>query len=91
MHASMIVNLTYEQCISLHNKHKYPILCYTQSNLAHMHSQFLLIVEALAEFWAVMDEIDEHTWVLEPEKPSRADTMRRIAIGKFLQSLLSVV
>ncbi|XP_060782045.1 E3 ubiquitin-protein ligase FANCL [Neoarius graeffei] len=52
-----------------------------QSNLAHMHSQFLLIVEALAEFWAVMDEIDEHTWVLEPEKPSRADTMRRIAIG----------
>ncbi|TSK22708.1 E3 ubiquitin-protein ligase FANCL [Bagarius yarrelli] len=51
------------------------------SNLAHMHSQFLLIVEALAEFWAVMDEIDEHTWVLEPEKPSRADTMRRIAIG----------
>ncbi|XP_053477396.1 E3 ubiquitin-protein ligase FANCL [Ictalurus furcatus] len=52
-----------------------------QSNLAHMHSQFLLIVEALAEFWAVMDEIDEHTWVLEPEKPIRADTMRRIAIG----------
>lgn len=51
-----------------------------------MHSQFLLIVEALAEFWAVMDEIDEHTWVLEPEKPSRADTMRRIAIGKLLQS-----
>ncbi|XP_062851652.1 E3 ubiquitin-protein ligase FANCL isoform X2 [Trichomycterus rosablanca] len=52
-----------------------------QSTLAHIHSQFLLIVEALAEFWAVMDEIDEHTWVLEPEKPSRADTMRRIAIG----------
>lgn len=56
-----------------------------------MHSQFLLIVEALAEFWAVMDEIDEHTWVLEPEKPSRADMMRRIAIGNLLQSSLSVV
>lgn len=80
-----------EQCIWLHNKHIYPIPCSTQSNLAHMHSQFLLIVEALAEFWAVMDELDEHTWVLEPEKPIRADTMRRIAIGKLLPPLLSVV
>ncbi|XP_026880116.1 E3 ubiquitin-protein ligase FANCL isoform X2 [Electrophorus electricus] len=52
-----------------------------QSTLASIHSQFLLLVEALAEFWAVLDEIDKHTWVLEPEKPTRADSMRRIAIG----------
>ncbi|XP_030628298.1 E3 ubiquitin-protein ligase FANCL [Chanos chanos] len=52
-----------------------------QSTLAHIHSQFLLSLEALSEFWSVLDEIDQQTWVLEPEKPTRADTMRRIAIG----------
>ncbi|XP_038816471.1 E3 ubiquitin-protein ligase FANCL isoform X1 [Salvelinus namaycush] len=52
-----------------------------QSSLGHVHTQFLLLLESLAEFWAVLDEIDEKTWVLEPEKPSRADTMRRIAIA----------
>lgn len=53
----------------------------SQSTLAHVHGRFLLHLEGLAEFWSVLDEIDEQTWVLEPEKPSRADTMRRIAIG----------
>ncbi|KAI2657833.1 E3 ubiquitin-protein ligase FANCL [Labeo rohita] len=53
----------------------------SQSTLANVHSQFLLNVEALSEFWSVLDEIDEQTWVLEPEKPTRADSMRRIAIG----------
>ncbi|XP_046884661.1 E3 ubiquitin-protein ligase FANCL isoform X1 [Hypomesus transpacificus] len=52
-----------------------------QSTLGHVHAQFLLVLESLAEFWKVLDEIDEKTWVLEPEKPCRADTMRRIAIG----------
>ncbi|XP_036430194.1 E3 ubiquitin-protein ligase FANCL [Colossoma macropomum] len=61
-----------------------------QSTLAHIHSQFLLIVEALAEFWAVLDEIDEHTWVLEPEKPTRADCMRRIAIGNSVSIKLEI-
>ncbi|KAF4105806.1 E3 ubiquitin-protein ligase FANCL [Onychostoma macrolepis] len=53
----------------------------SQSTLANVHSQFLLNVEALSEFWSVLDEIDEQTWVLEPEKPTKADSMRRIAIG----------
>ncbi|XP_012675315.1 E3 ubiquitin-protein ligase FANCL [Clupea harengus] len=52
-----------------------------QSTLAHIHGRFLLHLEGLAEFWSALDEIDEQTWVLEPEKPSRADAMRRIAIG----------
>ncbi|ROL49571.1 E3 ubiquitin-protein ligase FANCL [Anabarilius grahami] len=53
----------------------------SQSTLASVHSQFLINVEALSEFWSVLDEIDEQTWVLEPEKPTKADSMRRIAIG----------
>uniref|UniRef100_A0A8C4YY03 FA complementation group L n=1 Tax=Gadus morhua TaxID=8049 RepID=A0A8C4YY03_GADMO len=52
-----------------------------QSTLEKLHSQFMLVLESLAEFWEVLDEIDRRTWVLEPERPSRADTMRRIAIG----------
>uniref|UniRef100_A0A0F8AB09 E3 ubiquitin-protein ligase FANCL n=1 Tax=Larimichthys crocea TaxID=215358 RepID=A0A0F8AB09_LARCR len=52
-----------------------------QSTLDQLHSQFLLVLESLTEFWDVLDEIDGKTWILEPEKPSRSDTMRRIAIG----------
>ncbi|XP_017277171.1 E3 ubiquitin-protein ligase FANCL isoform X1 [Kryptolebias marmoratus] len=51
-----------------------------QSTLEQLHRQFLLVLESLAEFWDVLEEIDGKTWILEPEKPSRSDTMRRIAI-----------
>lgn len=61
---------------------------YTQSTLASVHSQFLINVEALSEFWSVLDEIDEQTWVLEPEKPTKADSTRRIAIGNITFILL---
>nr|XP_006638677.1 PREDICTED: E3 ubiquitin-protein ligase FANCL [Lepisosteus oculatus]XP_015218447.1 PREDICTED: E3 ubiquitin-protein ligase FANCL [Lepisosteus oculatus] len=53
----------------------------TQSSLPNIHSQFLAVLESLKEFWDVLDEIDEKTWVLEPENPTRSATMRRIAIG----------
>ncbi|RXN23428.1 E3 ubiquitin- ligase FANCL isoform X2 [Labeo rohita] len=36
----------------------------SQSTLANVHSQFLLNVEALSEFWSVLDEIDEQTWTV---------------------------
>ncbi|XP_061914871.1 E3 ubiquitin-protein ligase FANCL [Entelurus aequoreus] len=52
-----------------------------QSSLNQLHSQFLLVIAALTEFWDVLDEIDTKTWILEPEKPSFCDTMRRIVIG----------
>ncbi|KAM4590807.1 E3 ubiquitin-protein ligase FANCL isoform 2-T3 [Odontesthes bonariensis] len=52
-----------------------------QSTLEQLHSQFLLTLHSLTDFWDVLDEIDSKTWILEPEKPSRSDTMRRIAIG----------
>ncbi|KAG7252575.1 hypothetical protein CRUP_016157 [Coryphaenoides rupestris] len=55
------------------------VIC--QSTLGQLHSQFMVVLDSLAEFWEVLDEIDGRTWVLEPERPCRADTMRRIAIG----------
>ncbi|XP_045405619.1 E3 ubiquitin-protein ligase FANCL isoform X4 [Lemur catta] len=52
-----------------------------QSSLISIHSQFLAALESLKAFWDVMDEIDEKTWVLEPQKPTRSATARRIALG----------
>ncbi|KAG7468811.1 hypothetical protein JOB18_018562 [Solea senegalensis] len=52
-----------------------------QTTLEQLHKQFLLVLDSLTEFWDVLDEIDGNTWILEPEKPSRSDTMRRIVIG----------
>ncbi|XP_054557524.1 E3 ubiquitin-protein ligase FANCL isoform X2 [Talpa occidentalis] len=52
-----------------------------QSSLITIHSQFLATLESLKPFWDVMDEIDEKTWVLEPEKPTRSAIARRIALG----------
>ncbi|XP_029963032.1 E3 ubiquitin-protein ligase FANCL isoform X2 [Salarias fasciatus] len=52
-----------------------------QSTLEQLHAHFLLVLESLTQFWDVLDEIDSKTWILEPERPSRSDTMRRIAIG----------
>lgn len=52
-----------------------------KSSIISIHSQFLAALESLKAFWDVMDEIDEKTWVLEPEKPTRSATARRIALG----------
>uniref|UniRef100_A0A7N4Q180 FA complementation group L n=1 Tax=Sarcophilus harrisii TaxID=9305 RepID=A0A7N4Q180_SARHA len=84
-----------EHLITLKLKTKYPTEspdCYVdlplpfsvswtpQSSLTDIHSQFLAALESLKAFWDVMDEIDQKTWILEPEKPTRSATMRRIAI-----------
>ncbi|XP_072907144.1 E3 ubiquitin-protein ligase FANCL isoform X1 [Hemitrygon akajei] len=84
-----------EHMITIKLKSKYPadppdcatdfpvpfVLSWThQSLLKNLHSQFLAALDSLQEFWDVMDEIDEKTWVLEPENPTRRATTRRIAI-----------
>ncbi|XP_001510934.1 E3 ubiquitin-protein ligase FANCL [Ornithorhynchus anatinus] len=53
----------------------------SESSLASVHRQFLAAAESLKSFWDTMDELDEKTWVVEPEKPSRSATMRRIVLG----------
>lgn len=55
---------------------------FSQSSLVNVYSQFLAALETLKAFWDVMDEIDEKTWVLEPERPPRSATSRRIALGR---------
>ncbi|KAM3931651.1 E3 ubiquitin-protein ligase FANCL isoform 1-T1 [Leptodactylus fuscus] len=52
-----------------------------QSNIQDIYNQVFSALESLKDFWDALDEIDSKTWVLEPEKPTRSATMRRIAIG----------
>ncbi|KAM4042734.1 E3 ubiquitin-protein ligase FANCL [Anomaloglossus baeobatrachus] len=52
-----------------------------QSSLQDIYNQVFSTLESLKGFWDTLDEIDTKTWVLEPEKPTRGATMRRIAIG----------
>ncbi|XP_049726107.1 E3 ubiquitin-protein ligase FANCL [Elephas maximus indicus] len=59
----------------------FPVSWTSQSSLKSIHSQFLAALDSLKAFWDIMDEIDEKTWVLEPEKPTRSATTRRIALG----------
>ena len=57
-------------------------LVFSQSSLISIYTQFLTALESLKTFWDDMDEIDEKTWVLEPEKPTRSATARRIVLGR---------
>ncbi|XP_006881087.1 PREDICTED: E3 ubiquitin-protein ligase FANCL-like [Elephantulus edwardii] len=59
----------------------FPVSWTPQSSLESIHSQFLAALDSLKAFWDAMDEIDEKTWVLEPENPTRSATARRIALG----------
>uniref|UniRef100_UPI00398EACA1 E3 ubiquitin-protein ligase FANCL isoform X3 n=1 Tax=Pristiophorus japonicus TaxID=55135 RepID=UPI00398EACA1 len=94
-----------EHMITIKLKSKYPaeppdcspdfpvpfVISWTQqSSLINLHSQFLAALDLLKEFWDIMDEIDEKTWVLEPEKPARSATTRRIAIGNNVSINLEV-
>ena len=37
-----------------------------------------------------MEDFDNHTWVLEPDKPKRSDLMRRIALGNHCSLQIDV-
>ncbi|XP_069810711.1 E3 ubiquitin-protein ligase FANCL isoform X3 [Dendropsophus ebraccatus] len=61
-----------------------------QSNIQDIYNQVLSTLESLKVFWDALDEIDRKTWVLEPEKPTRSATMRRIAIGNNVSITIDV-
>jgi len=54
-----------------------------QTRLVDVFSQFTAAVSQWQAFWDVSDEIDGSTCVLEPEKPTRAATYRRLALGLY--------
>jgi E3 ubiquitin-protein ligase FANCL len=54
------------------------------SCLADIFSQFQAQLEVYQEIWRVLDDIDQHTCVVEPAIPLRSDLVRRILISKLL-------
>ncbi|CAH1770244.1 4442_t:CDS:2, partial [Entrophospora sp. SA101] len=40
-------------------------------------------IEKFQEFWSMLDDIDQNTWILEPDKPKRNDLIRRIALADY--------
>lgn len=51
------------------------------SRLIHIIQQYETAIDKYQDFWNLLEDLDKHTWILEPEKPLRSHTMRRIGIG----------
>ncbi|XP_014786459.2 E3 ubiquitin-protein ligase FANCL isoform X1 [Octopus bimaculoides] len=51
------------------------------SKLFDLYAQFERVIQSYQMFWNAMEEIDQKTWVLEPEKPTYSATFRRIALS----------
>ncbi|KAF9293913.1 hypothetical protein BGZ74_011510 [Mortierella antarctica] len=47
-------------------------------------------LELFQDFWDVMQDFDDKTWVIDPEKPTRSDRMRRCALGKHCSIQITV-
>ncbi len=58
-----------------------PVCFSPQSGLTAVCVQFSHCLAQYQDLWDILDDIDSHTWVLEPETPRRADCNRRIALG----------
>ncbi|CAJ0745839.1 15513_t:CDS:2 [Entrophospora sp. SA101] len=47
-------------------------------------------IEKFQEFWSMLDDVDQNTWILEPDKPKRNDLIRRIALGNHCSLQIKV-
>eukprot|EP00026_Physarum_polycephalum_P004718 Phypoly_transcript_04741.p1 GENE.Phypoly_transcript_04741~~Phypoly_transcript_04741.p1 ORF type:complete len:368 (+),score=56.28 Phypoly_transcript_04741:925-2028(+) len=59
-------------------------------SLLQVLDQWKKVMEDFQEFWNEMENLDKHTWVLEPEHPNPAATTRRIAIGNHCSIQIEV-
>jgi len=51
------------------------------SSMVDIIKHFQQVLSRFQDLWFVLEDLDEHTWVLEPEHPSRSSTSRRLALG----------
>ncbi|CAM9595387.1 unnamed protein product, partial [Hapterophycus canaliculatus] len=61
-----------------------------ESSLATVLEQFREALGPFLQLWDVLDDLDQHTWVLEPEKPSRSTTHRRVAVARHCSVMLKI-
>ena len=59
-----------------------------QTSLADVFRQFTDAVSQWQTFWDIVDEVDGSACVLEPEKPTRAATYRRLALGLYWHTVV---
>lgn len=50
----------------------------------------LQIIGQFDSFWSVLEDIDAHCWVIEPDHATRASRSRRIAIGQHCSILVDI-
>ncbi|XP_044260130.1 E3 ubiquitin-protein ligase FANCL [Tribolium madens] len=60
------------------------------SNLTEVYSRFLASLEDLQPLFDIMDELDENCGVLDPEKPTRGDSHRRIWLDQNLSVIVTI-
>jgi E3 ubiquitin-protein ligase FANCL len=60
------------------------------STLSDVLKYFGSRLERYQEVWDMLDDIDTHLWVLEPEHPTRAQTMRRVAVVKRVSLIIEL-
>ncbi|XP_062591771.1 E3 ubiquitin-protein ligase FANCL-like [Saccostrea cucullata] len=60
---------------------KFDVVWTSSSTLLDLFNQFIHNVEYYQNLWNNLDELDQKTWVLEPDNPTFAATNRRIAIS----------
>jgi E3 ubiquitin-protein ligase FANCL len=59
-------------------------------SLCNAIAQFRAALARHQQLWDVLDDLDAHTWVLEPKNPTRDCATRRIAIGDHCSLQLEV-
>ncbi|KAI9304213.1 WD-repeat region-domain-containing protein, partial [Cunninghamella echinulata] len=60
------------------------------STLPNIIHNILLKINTFQEFFDNMDELDQHARVIDPDKPLRSDTWRRIALGNHCSLQLMI-
>jgi len=61
-----------------------------RSRLNDALTQFQETLKTLQDFWQVLDDFDEHTWVLEPEHPQRGVPFRRVALHQQASVVVTI-
>ncbi|CAG9767716.1 unnamed protein product [Ceutorhynchus assimilis] len=59
-------------------------------NLIVLFDQFLARIERLQPYFDLMEEFDRNTTVLDPEKPKRSDSHRRIWLGENISTIITI-
>ncbi|CAK8680021.1 E3 ubiquitin-protein ligase FANCL-like [Clavelina lepadiformis] len=60
------------------------------ANLIILHDQFKTALQQYQRFWEEVDELNQKTWILEPENPNFAAFSFRIALGRSSSLQLTI-